>query len=103
MPILPIVLGAAGGVGLASFALFGAMSDSQWNKLEGACSSDKRCDPSLSKHAERGQTYQTIANVSLGVAAALLATSATLFVLHVREDAPEIAVTSSGVRVRGAF
>jgi hypothetical protein len=100
---VPIVLGAAGGVGLVSFAVFGAMSASQWNDPEGACSTGKHCEPSLSKHAARGQTYQTIANVSLGVAAALLATSATLFVLHMGQDAPEIAVTPSGVRVRGTL
>lgn len=102
VPVLPIVLGAVGGAGLASFAVFGAMSNSQWDKLNAACS-DEHCDARLSSHADRGRTYQTIANVSLGVGAALLAAGVTLFVLHENEDAPEVAVTPGGVRIRGAL
>jgi hypothetical protein len=103
LPVLPIALGAAGALGMVSFAVFGAMSDSQWSKLDAACPGGKHCDPSLATYASRGQTYQTVANVSLGVGAALLATGATLFVLHLREDAPEIAVTPTGARLRGTF
>jgi hypothetical protein len=103
VPVLPIVLGAAGGVAIGSFAVFGAMSGSQWNKLENACTTDMHCDPSLSSRADRGRTYQTIANVSLGVGAALIATSATLFILHWSKDTPEVAVTPTGMRVRGTL
>jgi hypothetical protein len=103
VPVLPIVLGAAGGAAIASFAVFGAMSGSQWNKLENACPTDMHCDPSLTSRADRGQTYQTIANVSLGLGAALIATSATLFVLHWSKGTPEVAVTPTGMRVRGTL
>lgn len=102
VPVLPIVLGAAGGVAIASFAVFGAMSASQWNKLENACPTD-HCDPSLASRADRGQTYQTIANVSLGLGAALIATSATLFILHYSKSTTEVAVTPTGMRVRGTL
>jgi hypothetical protein len=39
---------------------------------------------------------------SVRLAVVVIVSLLSLFVLHVREDAPEIAVTSSGVRVRGA-
>jgi hypothetical protein len=81
----------AGGVGIAgivSFAVFGAMNDSKYRKLQDSCISNV-CDPDLRGERDTGQTYQTVANVSLVVGAIGLGTSAALLLLSGGDSEPE--------------
>ncbi len=74
---------AAGGVGvagLAAFAVFGALSSSDFNDLKGSCVNGV-CPPNKSGEISDGKTFQTVANVGLGVGIVGVAAGATLFVL----------------------
>jgi hypothetical protein len=70
-PVSYIVAGV-GVAGLAAFGILGTLSDKEFSRLQSACPNGKGCDPGYRDNATRGQTYQTIANVSLGVGAAAL-------------------------------
>jgi hypothetical protein len=102
VPILPIVLTAAGGASLVAFGVLGAMSNAKHDELERECPSHQGCDPALADAASRGETYQTIANVSLAAGVLLLAAGTTLFVLDLGSDV-QVAVTSHGAQLRGAL
>jgi hypothetical protein len=97
------VAGAAGMLGLASFVVFGAMSNSEFSDLKQGCPSRSACSPSLRTHQTRGQSYETVANVSLGVAVAALGASVALWIFSEPERSTEVAVGPTGVTVRGAF
>jgi hypothetical protein len=103
LPVLPIVLGAAGGVGLIAFGVFGAMSNAEHDKLESGCPSHQDCDPELADAASNGRTYQTVANISLGAGLLLLAAGTTLFVIDLSSENLEVALTPNGARLRGAL
>jgi hypothetical protein len=103
LPVLPIVLGAAGGVGLIAFGVLGAMSNSELNTLETGCPSHRDCDPELADAASNGRTYQTAANISLGAGLLLLAAGTTLFVIDLSSENLEVALTPNGARLRGAL
>jgi hypothetical protein len=97
------VAGAAGAAGIATFAVFGAMSSSAYSELEDACPERTECSPSLEDTAARGRTYQTVANVSLGVGIAALSAGVALWVLGAPGEELGLAVSPTGVRVRGAL
>lgn len=97
------VAGAAGMLGLASFVVFGALSNSEFKDLDQGCPKRSACSPSLRTHQTRGQSYQTVANVSLGVGVAALGASIALWILSTPDDSTEVAVGPTGVAVRGAF
>jgi hypothetical protein len=78
------VAGGVGVAGLATFAIFGLMSNSTFNDLKSACPpSNGGCPASSGKSGEisSGQTQQTVANVGLTLGLVGLAAGATLFVL----------------------
>lgn len=105
LPVLPIALGAAGVVGIAAFAVLGAMSNAELDELDSKCPSHRGCDPELADVASRGSSYQTAANVSLGAGVVLLAAGATLFVLDLssEDEGLEVALTAHGAQLRGAL
>jgi hypothetical protein len=73
-----------GVAGLATFAIFGLMSNSTFNDLKSACPpSNGGCPASAGKSGEisSGQTQQTVANVGLVVGLVGIAAGATFFVL----------------------
>ena len=70
-------IGVAGG---ASFAVFGLMSNAKFKDLEDSCPKNQ-CPQGADGDVDKGQTYQTVANLSLVVGALGLATGITLFVL----------------------
>ena len=80
------VAGAAGMLGLASFVVFGALSSAEFSDLEQGCPDRSACSPSLRTHQTRGQSYQTVANVSLGVGVAALGASVALWILGAPEN-----------------
>ena len=96
-------LAGVGVLGIGTFGVFGAMSHSQFAKLEAGCPEPTRCDPRLRDSATRGQTYQTLANVALVAGAAALTTAVTLWLVSLPEERAEIAITPSSVQLRGSF
>jgi hypothetical protein len=97
------VAGAVGAVGVASFAMFGAMSNAAFSDLDQACPERTACAPELRDEAERGRSYQTVANVSLAVGIAALGTGVALWVLGTPDDEVQVAVGAASVHVRGAL
>ena len=78
----PIVAYTAGGVGIAGFVLFGVfggLASSKYSDLKDSCP-DKHCSPDLQNEADKGRTYQTVANVSLAVGIVGVAAGAGLLV-----------------------
>jgi len=75
---LAYVAGGVGVAGFATFAIFGVLNNKKYDDLEAQCPGGV-CPPSASSDAETGRTYQTLANVGLGVGIVGLATGAVLF------------------------
>lgn len=97
----------AGGVGLAGFAaftIFGIMSNSDFNDLKSNCSSGS-CPSSKSGEINDGKTFQTVANVGLGVGIVGVAAGATLFVLSLggKSDSTGLVLSPGYVGVRGTL
>jgi hypothetical protein len=83
------VAGGIGVAGLATFAIFGIMSNSTYSDLKSACpSSQGGCPPSKKDEVSSGQAQQTIANVGLVVGLAGLAAGGTLLVFSLTPKAP---------------
>jgi hypothetical protein len=106
-PISYIVAGV-GVAGLAAFGILGTLSDKEFSRLESACPNGKGCDPSYRDNATRGQTYQTIANVSLGVGAAALVSGVVLWLVgghdeHAPESQRALLVSPGGATWKGSF
>jgi hypothetical protein len=76
------VAGGVGVVGFGLFTAFGLMSNSDYNDLKSSCVSG-HCPSSKSGEISDGKTFQTVANVGLGVGIVGIAAGATLFVLSV--------------------
>jgi hypothetical protein len=98
------VAGGVGAAGFVAFAVFGAMTSSRYSSLQKACPQN-HCGPEQQSDIDAGKTYQTIANVGLGVGIAGLATGVTLFVLssgHKDEDV-HLAFGFGNARVSGRF
>jgi hypothetical protein len=83
--------GGLGVAGLATFAIFGLMSNSTYNDLKSACPpANGGCPASAGKSGEisSGQTQQTVANIGLTVGLVGLAAGVTLFVLSMPPKSP---------------
>ncbi|NUP13915.1 MAG: hypothetical protein HOW73_48390 [Polyangiaceae bacterium] len=111
-PLLPvgITLGILGASGLAMFAGFGASSDATYRKLEEECGG--RCGEDRRDEANQGATFQTIANVSLGLGLASAVAGGTLIAIHfaTADDAAkspqsrvQLVASPTGAAVRGTF
>ena len=97
--------------GLAAFTIFGLVNNSKFSDLESECPND-RCPERLADGAEAGRTYQTLANVGLGVGLVGLGTAAVLLLTDsspaeteavVTAAAPRLLIGPSYVGVRGGF
>jgi hypothetical protein len=100
---LSYVLAGVGAVGVAGFAVLGAYSHGHYNKLEELCPGDGPCDPGYQWVADKGSTYQTLANVSLIAGGVVLAAGVTLWIVSLSPGRAEVAVTTNGVQVKGSF
>lgn len=74
------IAGGAGIAGLATFGVFGALSNSKYNSLDKACASSL-CPPDRQSDIDAGKRYQTLANIGLAVGVVGVGASAVLFVL----------------------
>ena len=104
---LRVVSYVTAGVGVAAvvgFAVLGSMAGSRFDALQRGCPDRTECDPTLRATAQDGDRLQTAANVALVAGCALIATGTTLFVLSLDQaDETQLAVTSSGLTLRGAL
>jgi len=100
------VAGGVGVAGLATFGIFGLMSNSNYSDLQGACP-NHACPSSKSSEIDNGKTFQTVANVGLVVGIVGVAAGATLFVLSLGgKSAPAttgLVVGPSFVGLRGTL
>jgi hypothetical protein len=102
----------AGGVGLAGFAtfgVFGVLDDKKYSDLKDQCPQGV-CPRNLSSEAETGRTYQTLANVGLGVGIVGIGTGLVLFLTapsshpeRVASSLPDVSVGPRSVELRGRF
>jgi hypothetical protein len=98
------VTAGAGVAAVVGFAVLGSMAGSRFDALQRGCPDRTECDPTLRAEAEQGDRLQTAANVALVAGCALIATGTTLFVLSLDQaDEAQLAVTGSGVTLRGAL
>lgn len=74
------VAGGVGVVGLATFGIFGAMSDSKYDSLDSSCP-DHVCPPGKSGDVDAGKRDQTIANVGLVLGVVGVGAGVTLFLV----------------------
>jgi len=99
-----------------AFVIAGILSDTTYGALSSLCG-EGPCPASKASEASRGQTEQTVADVTLGIGLVALAAGATLFVLSMPpkakdEHSPEPATPSASAElsiapgwlgVRGSF
>ena len=100
---LSYALAGVGVAGIVGFAGFGVYSHDHYRKLEELCPGDTECHPSYRWLATKGQTYQTLANVSLVAGSVALAAGVTLWIVTLSPGRAEVEVTSNSVRLRGSF
>jgi hypothetical protein len=79
------VAGGVGVAGLITFGVFGALNNSKHGKLEDECNNGV-CPKELEDDADTGRTYQTVANVGLGVGIVGIAAGTVLFLLSGSEE-----------------
>lgn len=96
-------LAGLGVAGIAGFVGFGAYSHGHYAKLEELCPPNRPCEPAYSWLADKGRTYQTLANVSLVAGGVALTAGVSLFILSLSPGRAEVAVTTSGIRLKGKF
>ncbi len=98
--------GGVGAIGLATFGVFGVLSNKTYSDLESACGAGP-CPPGHDDEIARGKTQQTIANVGLVVGAVGLATGVTLFVLSTGKGSADarvgVATAPGGAALWGTF
>jgi len=104
------IAGGVGVVGLATFAIAGAMSHSTYNHLDATCKGHV-CSPAQAGDIDKGKTQQTIANVGLGVGLVGLGAGVALFVIDLKQSSPrqdtakrlELRAGPGSVSLRGSF
>lgn len=100
---LGYIAAGIGAAGIVAFGVLGALSNTEHADLIEGCPSQQDCDPKLEDHATRGSTYQTLANVSLGVGIAALATGVVLWVLGSPDEQTQARPTARGIELVGRF
>ena len=114
--MMAYIAGGAGGLGILMFGIFGLLSNSQFGRLESACSNNQ-CDASLESVRDRGDAYQTVANVSLVFGLVGLAGGGGLFVWDMMDkpdggdkgtarsgiQKPQLAIGPGSVTFTGSF
>ncbi len=81
------VAGGVGVAGLATFAIFGALSNGKFEDLKTACRGGP-CPPSRQDDIDAGRRDQTIANVGLVIGLIGVAAGVTLFLVSSPKKAP---------------
>jgi len=100
----------AGGIGVAgalTFGVFGLLNNLKYDDVEDQCSGDL-CNDDLREDAERGHTYQTIANVGLIVGVVGLGTAVALVLTEeddgaARRSATRVSLGPGSIQLKGSF
>jgi len=100
----------AGGIGVAgalAFGVFGVLNHAKYSDVQDQCS-DNLCSDDVREDAERGHTYQTIANVGLIVGVVGLGTAVALVLTEpdatsARRLATRVAVGPGSIQLQGTF
>lgn len=85
------VAGSVGLAGVVGFGVFGMLNRSTHDQLESACDGSL-CPSDQADRIDRGRRYQLLANVSLAVGVAGLATGVTLYLTSGRGNVPRESV-----------
>jgi hypothetical protein len=93
---LGYISGGVGLAGMAAFTIFGLVNNSTYSDLEAECP-DRNCPERLADTAESGRTYQTLANVGLGVGIVGVGTAVVLLLSGGSAEANTETVTSARV------
>ena len=111
--MLAVIAGGVGVVGMVSFGVFGALTSSKHAVLEDNCNATTMtCDVSQEKVADKGATYQVVANVSAIVGGVGLAAGTGLLLWYLMDPPeegadtayrPRISVGPGAVSVSGSF
>ena len=93
--------------GALTFGVFGVLNHAKYSDVQDECS-DNLCSDDVREDAERGHTYQTIANVGLIVGAVGLGTAVALVLTEpdataARRSGTRIAVGPGSIRLQGTF
>jgi hypothetical protein len=107
LKIAGLVTGGVGGAGVVLFAVAGLQAKGIHDRLRSECANGCS-DPGHLDDVSRGKSLQTLANVSLGVGATLVASGAALFYLGYRSErtsdlAIDVLPNGLGVRCQGKF
>jgi hypothetical protein len=95
------VAAGVGVAGLATFTVFGLMSNATYNDLKSAC--PRGCLPNKRSEIDSGIMQQTIANVGLGVGLVGLAAGTTMFLLSIPAPAPSTTALVVAPMYDGAY
>ena len=87
------IAGGVGAVGLVAFGVFGGLAASRYSTIKDECGG-RPCPESKRDLVEGGQTYQTVANVSLVVGIIGVGAGVTLFLLS-KPKSPSEGTTSA--------
>lgn len=84
--VIGIVAGATGALALINFGIFGLLSDGQADRLQAGCPNVTDCNAALADEADKGRTYQTLANVFLVVGLVGVSAGAGFFTWDLLDD-----------------
>ncbi len=92
------ISGGVGLAGLAAFTVFGLANNAKYDDITAECRGSQ-CPDRMADSAETGRTYQTLANVGLGVGIVGIGTAAVLWLAAPSSAPAEAEVASSRPRV----
>ncbi len=111
--LIAIIVGGTSAVALVNFGIFGLLSDGQADRLDSGCPAPHQdCDPLLEDEADKGRTYQTLANTFLviGIVTAAAAGGFLTWDLLDPDDEgasagvrPKLTVGAGAVSLTGSF
>jgi hypothetical protein len=103
------VSAGVGAAGLLTFTIFGILDNKKFNELDSDCTGGV-CPPELADDAEKGRSFQALANVGLGVGVIGIGTGAVLLLTAPRDARtashrahPRLLVGPGSVTVKGTF
>ena len=102
---LALVAGGIAVIGWVGFISFGVAANGTWNDVQQRCGTGP-CSPADSGLVASGRTYDTLANVSLGLGIAGLVAGGALLVWSIRSGTHHdvaVGVNGTSVTVGGRF
>lgn len=94
--LITYIAGGVGVAGLVSFGIFGGLAKSKFDSLEESCPTRTQCPLELEGEASDGKTFQTVANVSLGLGIAGVVVAAGFLTWELLDPAEDDAESPDG-------